>query len=171
MNAEIIYLYAFDIAQEADLPRIEALMPGTAKQHSVGHLKDAPLGFPMYRPIAIRDEAMSGEGPRGPLTLFTSVKLFAVGAMSIKVRLPVTCESLMDLQAYRDLRFTDGTALEQRVAGIARQVFEKVKPGARHPRRRIAVAGTIHGLLRQHAFADGRRRRFGQRGLAAKTRA
>jgi hypothetical protein len=87
----------------------------------------------MYRPIAIRDEAISAEGPRGPLTLFTSVKLFAVGAMSIKVRLPVTCESLMDLQAYRDLRFKDGTALEQRVAGIARQVFEKVKPALDTP--------------------------------------
>ena len=65
MNAEIICLYAFDIAQEADLPRIEALVTGTAEQVRLGHLKDAPPGFPMYRPIAIRDEAMPAEGPHG----------------------------------------------------------------------------------------------------------
>ena len=111
MSAEIIFLYAFDIAQEADLPRIEALLGGATEQYQLGHLKDAPAGFPMYRPIAIRDEAMPAEGPRGPLTLSASVKLFAVGAMSIKVRVPVTCESITELQLYRDLRFADGTAI------------------------------------------------------------
>ncbi|MGO8704517.1 MAG: hypothetical protein ACLQVA_11910 [Candidatus Brocadiia bacterium] len=133
MNAEIICLYAFDIAQEADLPRIEALVTGTAEQVQLGHLKDAPPGFPMQRPIAIRDEAMSADGPRGPLTLFASVKLFAVGAMSIKVRVPVACEQIAELRAYREMLFTEGSALEQRVVGIARQVFDKVKPGLDTP--------------------------------------
>ncbi len=70
----------------------------------------------MYRPIAIRDEAMSADGPRGPLKLFASVKLFAVGAMSIKVRVPVACEQIAELRAYREMLFTEGSR-----AGAARR--------------------------------------------------
>jgi hypothetical protein len=127
MNAEVIYLYAFDIAQEAYLPRIEALVMGTSEQQ-LGRLKDAPPGFPMYRPVVIPDQVIPAEGPQGPLTLHTSVKLFAVGAMSIKVRVPVSCARLLDLRVYRDLRFKDGTNLEQRVSDVAREIFAKIKP-------------------------------------------
>ena len=47
--------------------------------------------------------------------------------------MPVACESIADLLAYRDLRFPDGATLEQRVLRIAQKVFENVKPGLDTP--------------------------------------
>ena len=128
MNAEVVYLYAYDIANEADLPGIEALMKGSAERYRFGRLKDAPRFFPVYHPISIQMEAASVAGPAGPLSLFASVKLFSVGAMSVKFRVPVVCDQLSELLAYRDLRLADGTTLDQRAAGIARQVFDSVRP-------------------------------------------
>lgn len=133
MNAEVIYLFAYDIAQEADLKKIEALMRGAAEQDQVGRLKDAPAGFPVYRPLSIRMDPIAGEGPLGPLTLFPSVKIFAIGAMSVKVRVPVSCKRISDLSVFRDLRFKNGTTLEQRAFEIARQVMENVRPGLSSP--------------------------------------
>lgn len=127
MNAEIVYLYAYDIAQEADLGAIEASMRGSAEWFDIGRLKDAPRVFPVYRPLSIQIFEWSDEGPAGPMTFHPSVKLFSVGALSVKIRLPVKCESLMDLFQYRDLKLKDGSTLDARAHAIARQVFEKIR--------------------------------------------
>ena len=128
MKAEIIYLYAYDIAQEADLPVIETALRGSAEWVDLGRLKDAPRAFPVYRPLSIQINDGSGEGPAGLLTYRPSVKLLSVGALSVKIRIPVQCGSLMDLFQYRDLKFKDGSTLDARAHAIARQVFDKIKP-------------------------------------------
>ncbi len=133
MNAEIIYLYAFDIAQEADLQKIEAMLRGSAERYEFGRLKDAPRSFPMYRPLSIRLDAMTAKGVAGPMKLFASVKLFAIGAMSIKVRMPVVCDQLSELQKYHDAVMEDGATLDQRVFEIARRTFDNILPALDTP--------------------------------------
>lgn len=133
MKAEIIYLYAYDIAQEADLAAIETALRGSVEWVDLGRLKDAPRAFPVYRPLSIQINDASGDGPAGPLTYHPSVKLLSVGALSVKIRIPVQCDSLMDLFQYRDLKFMDGTTLDSRAHEIARQVFEKIKPNLDTP--------------------------------------
>jgi hypothetical protein len=128
MKGEVIYLYAYDIAYEADLGGIEAMMRGTAERFTLGRLKDAPRDFPVYRALSVQMEPMQVECAAGPLTLSVSVKVFAVGAISLKVRTPVFCERLADLTAFRDLRLKEGDTLDERVHRIAQQIFENVKP-------------------------------------------
>ena len=127
MTAEVIYLYAYDIAHEADLAALEASLRGSAEWFDLGRLKDAPRAFPVYRPLAIQMNSFSGEGPAGLVTLYPSVKVFSVGALSVKIRLPVTCGSPADLLQYRDLRFRDGTTVESRAHELARQVFTRIR--------------------------------------------
>lgn len=127
MTAEVIYLYAYDIAHEADLSALEASLRGSAEWFDLGRLKDAPRAFPVYRPLAIQMNSFSGEGSAGPVTLHPSVKVFSVGALSVKIRLPVHCNSPADLLQYRDLRFKDGTTVEARAHDLARQVFTKIR--------------------------------------------
>jgi hypothetical protein len=71
---------------------------------------------------------MQMEGPEGPVTLSTFVKLFSVGVISVKVRIPVSCQRITDLVAFRDLRFKDETTLDQRIRDIVERLFEDVKP-------------------------------------------
>ena len=89
MNGQIIYLYAYDVAYEANLAEIERQMRGTAERFCVGRLKDAPRDFPVYRPLLIQLEQIRLEGPWGPLELTTIIKIFSVGAISVKVCVPV----------------------------------------------------------------------------------
>ena len=119
MKGEVIYFYAYDIAYEANLAEIEKKMLGAAERFQLGRLRDAPRDFPVYRPLSIQMEETRLETARGPVTFTTSVKLFALGAISVKVRVPVSFEHVMDLLAFRNLRFTDGTTLDGRVQEIA----------------------------------------------------
>ncbi len=128
MNGEIIYLYAYDIAYEANLAEIEKRMSGVAERFRLGRLKDAPRDFPVYHPLAIEMEETRLETANGPVTLRTSVKLFAIGAVSVKVRVPVACERIADLLAFRNLGFTDGTTLDGRVQTIVQRFFDSWKP-------------------------------------------
>jgi hypothetical protein len=128
MKGEVTYLYAYDIAYEANIAAIEKAMLGTAERLRLGRLKDAPRSFPAYRPLIIQIEDVQGEGPGGPLTISTSVKLFSVGVISVKVRAAVSCRRLTDLVAFRELRLKDNTTLDQRIRQVVARIFEEVKP-------------------------------------------
>ncbi len=128
MKGEVIYLYAYDVAYEANIAEIEKRMLGTAERLRLGRLKDAPRSFPAYRPLTIQIEDVQIEGPEGPVALSTSVKLFSVGVISVKVRIPVSCRRIADLVAFRDLRLRDNTTLDDRIREIAARMFEDMKP-------------------------------------------
>ena len=82
-------------------------------------------------------EDMQIEGPEGPVTLSTSIKLFSVGVISVKVRMPVACRRITDLVAFRDLRFKDTTTLDDRLRAIVARLFEDVKPHLDTPVRAL----------------------------------
>ena len=128
MKGEVIYLYAYNVAYEANIAEIEKRMLGTAERLRLGRLKDAPRSFPAYRPLTIQIEDVQIEGPEGPVALSTSVKLFSVGVISVKARIPVSCRRIADLVAFRDLRLRDNTTLDDRIREIAARMFEDMKP-------------------------------------------
>ena len=128
MTGDVTYLYAYDIAHEADLAAIETKLRGTAERFHLGRSKDAPRNFPSYRPLILQMDDVQIDGPLGPMTLSTSIKLFSVGAVSVNVRVPVSCEQITDLVALRDLTVKDNTTLEDRIGEIVRRLLETIKP-------------------------------------------
>ena len=139
LDAEIVYLYAYDIAKEADLAAIERMMRGMAERFDLGRIKDAPRDFPVFRPLAVQLNAMDVEGPNGALRLVPSVKLFSVGAMSVKVRVPVRVGTIADLAVYRDLRLADGAMLSDKAQELGRQVFDRIRPHLDTPVRDLSL--------------------------------
>lgn len=133
MNAEVVYFHAYDIAQEARLGDIEATMRDTLEPFRFGRLKDAPRGFPVYRPLSIQIREMQGELDGEVVRVFPSVKVFSVGALSVKIRIPVACGDIGGLLRYRALKFPGGDTLEQRANLIARQVFDRIRGGLETP--------------------------------------
>lgn len=133
MNAEVVYFHAYDIAQDADLELIEATMRETLEPFRFGRLKDAPRGFPVYHPLSIQIPAMQAEIGDEAVRLYPSVKIFPVGALSVKIRIPVSCTAIGDLLRYRNPVFSEGGTLEQRASLIARQVFERIRAGLAMP--------------------------------------
>lgn len=139
MDAEIVYLYAYDIGNEADLPAIERMMRGAAERFDLGRIKDAPRDFPVFQPLGVQLNPVEVDGPQGRIRLVPSIKLFAVGAMSVKVRVPVQVQSLAGLANYRDLRLPDGVSLADKAQELGRQVFDRIRSHLDTPVRDLAL--------------------------------
>lgn len=128
MTGDVTYLYSYDIATEADLGAIETKLRGTAQWFRFGRSKDAPRNFPSYRPLLLQLDDVQIDGPLGPMTLSTSIKLFSVGAISVNVGAMVSCDHISDLVALRSLTIKEDTTLDDRIREIAQRLLETIRP-------------------------------------------
>jgi hypothetical protein len=153
MTGNVTYLYAYDIAHEADLAAIETKLRGTVQWFHFGRSKDAPRSFPSYRPLILQMDDVQIDGPFGPMTLSTSIKLFSVGAVSVNVRAPISCERVTDLVALRDLTVKANTTLEERIGEIVRRLLEAIKPQLDTPVKAIGEP-EVYTIFRLDAPAE-----------------
>ncbi len=128
MRGEVIYLYAYDVAYEADLPAIDRLLTGAAKPLRLENPKDTPRDFPAYRPLTVPLGDLVLPGRHGPMRFSALVKVFTVGAISLSVRTKFSGEGLLDLVAFREIRFADNTTLHERVAMMTEQFVQRIMP-------------------------------------------
>src|SRR4051812_47017259 len=112
---EVVYLYAFDVAYEMHRKPTGTLLGQPLVEFQVGTSKRSPRQLSFYRPPMVRLPPVERIGPRGTLRVERSVKLLSVGAISITVRVPFRVNTLGELVAFHDLRFSDGTYLYDEV--------------------------------------------------------
>jgi hypothetical protein len=122
LRGEVVYMYAFDVAYEMIRTPVTKLLGQDAAQFVVDASKRSPKQLFFYRPQMVRLPPVERFGPRGPLRLERIVKLLPVGAISISVRVPFEVQSIQDLVAFHDLRFSDGNWLYDEVRELAEQV-------------------------------------------------
>ena len=157
MTGNVTYLYAYDIAHEANLAAIEAKLRGTVQWFHFGRSKDAPRSFPSYRPLILQMDDVQIEGPFGPMTLSTSIKLFSVGAVSVNVRAPISCEHVADLVALRDLTVKANTTLEERIGEIVPPPAGGDQAATRYAGESDRRAGGVHDFSARCAGGHHRR--------------
>ncbi|HEX8916096.1 MAG TPA: hypothetical protein VF796_27355 [Humisphaera sp.] len=128
LTGEVVYLYAFDVAYEMSRQPVRTLMGHTVAEFHLDTSKRAPRQHTFYRPQMVRLTPLERLTARGPLRLERSVKILPVGAISITVRVPFEADSLDELIAFHDLRFTDGSHLYDEVRRLANDVRKELAP-------------------------------------------
>jgi len=124
----VVYMYAFDVAYEMSRKPVGQLLGQPVAEFVVGASKRSPRQFLFYRPQMVRLPAVERVGHRGLMRLEWSVKIMAIGAISITVRVPFRVNRVEDLVDYHDLRFPDGTSLYQDVRRLAEDVRRELLP-------------------------------------------
>src|SRR3954451_10339438 len=122
LTGEVVYMYAFDVAYEMTRQPVRELLGQPVAQFVVDASKRSPRQLFFYRPQMVRLPPIERFGPAGPIRLERTVKLLPIGAISITVRVPFKVNSINDLVAYHDLRFSDGTYLYDHVRDLAEEV-------------------------------------------------
>src|SRR4051794_32240669 len=122
LAGEVVYMYAFDVAYEMSRQPVRELLGQPVAQFQVDASKRSPRQLFFYRPQMVRLPPIERFGPAGPIRLERTVKLLPVGAISITVRVPFKVDSINDLVAYHDLRFSDGSYLYDHVRELAEEV-------------------------------------------------
>jgi hypothetical protein len=128
---EVVYLYAYDAAYEIRQPPPQ-LVGSPGRHFSMGVTRRMPRDPFFYRPWTYELPVLQRQGPRGPLAIRMTVKLFAVGAFSIAVHVPFEVAALEDLVAYHDLQLADGP-LSAEVRRTAERVFTELRPYCQRP--------------------------------------
>ena len=121
MRGEVVYLFAFDVAYEMLRQPIPELLGHPVEPYSVDVSKRIPRQISFYRPQIIRLPPLKWQLPSGEVEIKRSVKLLAIGAVSISLHVPFEVGRIGDLVPYHDLAFAHGT-LHQEVRKLAEQV-------------------------------------------------
>ena len=134
MTGEVVQFYAFDVANEIVTARLGSIL-GCRLQPLELRLKYAyPRDVAFHRPLAA--ELVEPQARFGGQPLRLQVRIFAVGAVSLVVRVPFCVGSLGELHASHEPRLDDGRTLDQyarqRLAEIRAELEAAlVRPSAR----------------------------------------
>src|ERR1041384_4183731 len=111
-KGEVVYIYAFDVAYEMIRQPVRELLGQPVAQFVVDASKRSPKHLFFYRPQMVRLLPLERIGPHGRVRVERAVKLLAVGAISITVRVPFAVAQIEELVAYHDLQFNNGSVHE-----------------------------------------------------------
>jgi hypothetical protein len=169
-------MYAFDVAYEMVRKPVERVLGQAVAEFSVGNSKRAPRQFLFYRPQTVRLPVVERSGPAGALRVERIVKLLPIGAISITVRVPFHVARVEDLVAFHDLRFSDGTHLNDEVRKLAEDVRQELRPSYVRPVEQLRDEEAYTVFCVHSPFRPSHPRRSGDGGgaedwLAANRRA
>jgi len=95
MKGEVIYLYAYDIAYEANLAESEKKMLGVAERLQLGRLKNVLQDFLIYRPLSVQ---MRGDQKLRALDgLYTMLQQDSTNRVMLMLEMSIVALFVIDL--------------------------------------------------------------------------
>ena len=131
-TGEVVYVYAFDVAYELTREPITQLLGQTVVPFAFDSSRRHPRHHFFYKPQMVRLPPIERVGPHGPVKLERVIKLLAVGAISITVRVPFEVDRIEELVSYHDLHFDTGS-LNYDVRLLAEAAHRELAPHAVRP--------------------------------------
>jgi hypothetical protein len=132
LSGEVVYLYAFDVANEIRLGRAAELLSAKPVPFAVRSERTAPRSQPIARPLEVEPATPAtglGGRPIRPL-----VRVYEVGVVSVSVRVALEADGLAELMPFHHPALDDGRPLDALARGLCEEVCRRldgclVKPG------------------------------------------
>jgi hypothetical protein len=125
MNGEVVYLYAFDVANEIVTSKIGKILGQQPFPFEVQGRQTFPRDLPWYKPLSVEpptpDMALRGR----PVRLL--VRIYEVGVVTIAARTPFEAGALTDLIPLHNPVLEDGRTLGTVVQDLCLKVCESLK--------------------------------------------
>jgi hypothetical protein len=110
LRGEAVYLYAFDVANEARLDGVATLLGGRPAPFAVGPGRTVPRNVPLSAPLTVEPAPPPGRVHGLPVRL--RVRVFAVGVVSVTLRVAPRAAAPSDLGPFHDPKLDDGRPLD-----------------------------------------------------------
>jgi hypothetical protein len=108
MTGEVVYLFAFDVANEIVTAKVGEILSQTPFPFTIREHHTLPKDVPYYKPLTV--EAPRSWAVRGcPARLL--VRVYDVGVVNVAVRVAVRIDRLADLLPFHDPKLDDGRIL------------------------------------------------------------
>lgn len=134
MTGEVVYFYAFDVANEIVPARVGTIM-GQKPAPLDLRLKHAhPKDVAFHKPLAIEPADFPRRLAGSPVHL--QVHIFEVGVVSLVFRVRFENADLNQLHEYHDPKLDDGQKLDELARNLSEQIGEELKPALVRPSHR-----------------------------------
>lgn len=140
LRGEVVYFYAFDFAYDMQRAPLASLLGSALEPYQVDARKRMPRGQVFYRPLVARLPDLPQQVRGQSVMLQAAVKVLSIGALSVTVRAPLHAQSPLELSAWHELTFDDGTTLEQWVLATVEKARVELAPHAIRPHERLPEA-------------------------------
>jgi hypothetical protein len=125
MKGEVVYLYAFDVANEIVTVRVQEILSEKPFPFGIQVDRTFPKDIPLYRPLAIEPS------PRGACLagqkIGLLIRVYDVGVVTVTVRRPFEVEQLTDLVRFHNPALDDGQSLDKVALDLCMEVFKSLK--------------------------------------------
>src|SRR5271169_1559371 len=110
MNGEVVYLYAFDVANEILTPRVQEILSEKPFPFEIRMDRTLPKDMPLYKPLAIEPSALATQLNGAPVRLL--IRIYDVGVVTVMMRVSFAADKLGDLMSFHNPKLENGLTLD-----------------------------------------------------------
>ena len=125
LKGEVVYLYAFDVANEIMTPRVHAILSEKPFPFEIRMDRTLPKDMPLYKPLAIEPRPLSARLHGSPVRFL--IRLYDVGVVTVMMRVAFAADALADLMPFHNPKLETGEALDTVASKLCAEVCESVK--------------------------------------------
>jgi len=125
MKGEVVYLYAFDVANEIITPRVQEILSEKPFPFEIRMDRTLPKDMPLYRPLAIEPEPLAARLHNAPVRLL--IRIYDVGVVTVMMRVVFEAKALSDLMPFHNPKLEDGQTLDKVASAFCAKVCDSLK--------------------------------------------
>ncbi|MGO8765598.1 MAG: hypothetical protein ACLQSR_10770 [Limisphaerales bacterium] len=125
MKGEVVYLYAFDVANEITTSRVQEILSEKPFPFEIKMDRTLPKDMPLYKPLAVEPHSLQGTVRGSPMRLL--VRIYNVGVVTVMVRVPFETGSLAGLMPFHNAQLDSGESLDSFALKFCGQVSASLK--------------------------------------------
>jgi len=125
MKGEIVYLYAFDVANEITTSRVREILSEKPFPFEIRMDRTLPKDMPLYKPLAIAPAPLPSLLQAHPVRPL--VRIYDVGVVTIMMRVDFTAGGVGELMPYHHPVLADGRALDAVAKEMCLQVISSLQ--------------------------------------------
>jgi hypothetical protein len=125
MKGEVVYFYAFDVANEIITSRVQEILSEKPFPFEIRADRTLPKDMPLYKPLAIEPHPLSvklhGE------TVRLLIRIYNVGVVTVMMRVAFEVNALADLTPFHNPKLENGDALDTVAVRFCSDVVNSLK--------------------------------------------
>lgn len=125
IRGEVVYLHAFDVANEIIHARVKDIMTGTKVPFEIRTDHTLPKDIPLYKPLAVESTPYAAAIPQ--LQIRPTIHIYEVGVLSVVMRVTFAVEGLPALLPFHRLRLENGQTLGQAARALCMETCKSLK--------------------------------------------
>jgi len=125
LKGEVVYLYAFDVANEIITKRVQAVLSEKPFPFEIRMDRTLPRDMPLYKPLAIEPRPLETCLHGFPVRLL--IRIYDVGVVTVMMRVGFEASVLADLMTFHNPKLENGEALDTVASRLCEEVCRSLE--------------------------------------------